>query len=124
MKYFYLTFAILFILFAALQWNDPDPLHWIIIYGYMAAICLMVAFGKIKRWLIITGIVVYSVYAAVLAPSFFTWLRSPDRSELFDEFAKMQNLYIEETREFLGLLICLFVLGIIFFMNRKATRTS
>lgn len=40
-------FAILFTVGAALQYNDPDSLYWIIIYGIAATISLLFALNKI-----------------------------------------------------------------------------
>ena len=119
MKILLYFFVLLFLSFAALQWNDPDPWNWIILYGYMAAVCWITALGKFNRTAIVIGLVAYGVYAILLAPSFWQWLQSPDRSALFDEFAKMQNLYIEETREFLGLIICTLVLTFILLVHKR-----
>ena len=112
MKIFNIVFAILFLGFAALQYNDPDPLVWISIYMAMFAVCLL-AF-KQRNYKILTVILalVYIGYAAMLTPALRAWWQSEDRSLLFDDLAKMQFPYIEETREFLGLLICLVVLAI------------
>jgi hypothetical protein len=57
-------------------------------------------------------VIVYVSYAAILSPSLLVWWQSEDRGLLFDDLAKMQFPYIEETREILGLLICLGVLAI------------
>jgi len=103
--------ALIFVVFAVVQFNDPDPLSWILIYLNMAIIC---AYGIFKKhnslWLLITG-VLYFVYACFLIPGAMEWFRSPNKEMLFDDIAKMQNLYIEETREFLGLVICLLAVG-------------
>jgi hypothetical protein len=102
----------MFIWFASLQLNDPDPLVWIGIYGAMAIVCVMAAFSYYIKWLMLGQFVVYFIYFIILIPSIGDWLASPDRSQLFDELAKMQYPYIEETREALGLLICIAVLAI------------
>lgn len=111
--------ALLFLSFAFVQINDPDPLIWILIYLNMVAICVM-AFLKrdYKLWIGITG-ALYFIYAIFLFPGALEWFRSPDKALLFDDLAKMQNLYIEETREFLGLVICLVVLAFQFIASRK-----
>jgi ABC-type transport system involved in multi-copper enzyme maturation permease subunit len=110
MKIFNLIFALLFLSFAALQYNDPDPLLWILIYGAMVVLCGLAFTGRIFKKALLALAAGYVVYAIILFPSVMEWLQSEDRSMLFDELAKMQNLYIEETREFLGLMICLMVL--------------
>lgn len=99
--------AILFLLFAFVQINDPDPILWILIYGNMAVLCVLAMFKmRFIYWLAAT-IILYAIYASLLIGGAWEWLQSPDRSLLFDDLAKMQYPYIEETREFLGLLICI-----------------
>jgi hypothetical protein len=72
-----------------------------------------------RYWIWLTGIA-YLIYAIFLFPGALDWFKSPDRSLLFDDLAKMQYPYIEETREFLGLLICVLVLFWIGFrLHRK-----
>jgi hypothetical protein len=41
MKTFNYIFGAIFILFALLQINDPDPYLWIPIYGYASLICFL-----------------------------------------------------------------------------------
>lgn len=112
MKLFNILFTIIFLCFAVLQLNDPDPYLWIPIYGSMAAICMVSVFLKISNTIYKSMALIFTVYALALLPSVITWFRSDDRSELFNELAKMRSLYIEEAREFFGLMICLSVLGI------------
>jgi Transmembrane family 220, helix len=120
MKIINFLLAILFLVFAFVQVNDPDPLLWILIYGNMAILCILAMFRMhFKSWLIATG-VLYLIYSSILFPGALEWFQSPDKSLLFDDLAKMQNLYIEETREFLGLLICISVL---LFHLLKASRS-
>lgn len=102
--------AILFVSFVSVQFDDPDPLLWVLIYTNMVVICAWSAFrSPHKYWIWITG-VAYLIYAIFLFPGALDWFKSPDRSLLFDDLAKMQYPYIEETREFLGLLISVLVL--------------
>jgi hypothetical protein len=122
MKYLNLLLAVMFLVFASLQLNDPDPITWILIYGTMAVVCVMAAFGFYVRWLMIAAFGCYGVYAIILFPAVRTWLGSPDRSLLFDEIAKMQFSYIEESREFLGLLICITVLGVCWVRSSKRSK--
>lgn len=112
----------MFLFFAALQFNDPDPVIWITIYGAMAAVCIMAVFEYYLRWLMLAQYAGYILYVIILIPGFRLWLASPDRSLLFDELAKMQYIYIEEAREFLGLLICLTVLTGLWWRSRTTRR--
>jgi hypothetical protein len=109
-KFVHAFFALMFLAFAALQFNDPDPVLWILIYGAMAVICILAIFERYdKRVLAILGIA-YMAYCVVLWPGVADWLQQENKSVLFDDVMKMEYPYIEESREFLGLVICLLVL--------------
>jgi hypothetical protein len=116
--------AVMFLIFASLQVNDPDPIVWILIYGSMAVVCVMAAFEYYVPWLMIIQFVCYLIYCFILTPGLSEWLASPDRSLLFSEVAKMQYLYIEESREFLGLCICMAVLILYWFRSRATRKVS
>jgi hypothetical protein len=121
MKIVNYIFAVIFLGFAAVQYNDPDALVWIAIYMAMAIVCLLATRRRYYKPLSIILALVYVLYATLLSPSVLIWWQSGDRSQLFDEPAKMQFLYIEEAREFLGLMICLVILAInyLYFGIRK-----
>lgn len=110
MKIVNLILAIMFVAFAFVQINDPDPVLWILIYGIMAVVCILAAFKMYYKIPLIILLVGYSVYCFILIPGFREWLAQEDRSVLFDDVMKMEYPYIEEAREFLGLLICIIVL--------------
>jgi hypothetical protein len=110
MKIVNLVLATMFVVFAFLQLNDPDPFTWISIYGAMAVICVLAAFRRYYVPAYIVLLVVYIAYSFSSFSSIVRWLRSDDKAMLFDNVAKMQNLYIEESREYLGLMICVLVL--------------
>ena len=107
----------MFIAFAALQVNDPDPVLWILIYGIMSVVSVMAIFEYYNRKLLLGLAVLYSIYMVILFPGVSEWLRQEDKGVLFDEGMKMQYVYIEESREFLGLLICLVVLALYLFRS-------
>jgi hypothetical protein len=121
MKITNLILAVMFLLFAFVQINDPDPLLWIAIYGSMAAVCVMSAFRYYVRPLLWIQMVGFLVYMIILWPGLKEWLQQENKGVLFDEGMKMQFLYIEESREFLGLLICVIVLVVTIVHSRKAT---
>jgi hypothetical protein len=110
MKYLNIFFALMFMAFAFLQVNDPDPALWIIIYGTMAVVSVMAIFESYNRKVLIVLAVFFVGYCIFLLPGVSEWLRQDNLSVLFDEGMKMQYLYVEEAREFLGLVICLLVL--------------
>jgi hypothetical protein len=110
MKIVNLVLAVMFLAFAFVQINDPDPVLWILIYGAMAVICVMAAFQYYRKWAMFFLLGAFVIYAFLLLPGMREWLAQPDRSVLFDDIAKMQHPYVEEAREFLGLMICMVVL--------------
>lgn len=124
MKVLNLVLAAMFILFAFVQVNDPDPVLWIVIYGLMAVACILAAFGNYYPKALTVLLLVYLAYSFFLIPGVFEWLRSEDKSLLFDDIAKMQYPYIEVAREFLGLVLCILVLTMHLLTWRSAHRRT
>lgn len=122
MKIFNIVSAILFLLFVYVQFNDPDPILWILIYGSMAVVCIMAVLNKYYKMVYIILLVLFVGISATYIPSVLVWLQQDDRTALFDEVAKMEHLYIEETREFLGLMICVGVLIFYVIRSRKLSK--
>ena len=109
--------ALMFLVFAFLQVNDPDPALWILIYGAMSVVCMMAIFESYNRKLLFALIMLYSVYCYFLWPGISEWFRQEDKSVLFDDVMKMEHLYIEESREFLGLIMSMVV--VLFYIIRS-----
>jgi hypothetical protein len=124
MKVVNLLLAVMFVIFAFLQINDPDPAIWILIYGAMAVICVLAAFRIYPKKIMIGLLVVYVLYSIVFLPGVGEWLNQDNKEKLFDNVAKMEHIWIEESREFLGLMICVIILIIQLIMARKPARTS
>lgn len=103
--------ALMFLLFAIVQFNDPDPLIWILVYGAMVVVTVMAAFRYFNRWLLRALLLLFIAYSTLFVSGFWYWLTHQDKGALFDDLAKMQYPYVEETREFLGLIICIIVLA-------------
>jgi hypothetical protein len=119
MKILKIFFAVLFLLFSLVQINDPDPLLWIVVYGSMMVISIMAIYNRYPiRFMVImaSGFLIMTV---LYFEGFRTWIDSEHRELLFDDLAKMQFPYIEEAREFLGLLICLAVLLFYFALSKR-----
>lgn len=111
--------AAMFLLFAFVQVNDPDPVIWILIYGIMAVFCIMAIFELYPKKFLIGVLILYVLYSFVYIPGLAEWLRHDNKADLFDNIAKMEHLYIEESREFLGLFICIIVLSVYIFRSRN-----
>ncbi|HET9432130.1 MAG TPA: transmembrane 220 family protein [Chitinophagaceae bacterium] len=119
MKILNFILALMFLAFAFVQINDPDPVLWILIYGAMATLAMMAIFQYYPRKFLVAILVLYlayGVYTLIYHPGVLEWLKSKNKSDIFDDVKKMENLYIEESREFLGLMICICVL--IFYVVR------
>src|SRR5688500_3225285 len=113
MRILNLILALMFLSFAFVQINDPDPVMWILFYVVMATLCIMAAFKYYPRKFIAAILALYlayGVYTLIYHRGVLEWLQSDNKSDIFDDVKKMENLYIEESREFLGLIICIGVL--------------
>ncbi|QEC78311.1 transmembrane 220 family protein [Mucilaginibacter ginsenosidivorax] len=114
MKIFNIVFVVLFVIFAALQYNDPDPYIWVPIYLYSAWFCFKASQKKFYPVWYAVGIFIYLAYATYKifdANGLIDWF-TKHHSESLVESMKAEKPWIEETREFFGLLICVAVLGI------------
>ncbi len=100
-----LIIALLFALFAVLQWNDPDPLVWILAYGAVALLWGLAATGRFYKMPTVAVAVVITVWMAMLVPGFVSWVDSGMPSIVGTMQAEAPH--IEVVREFLGLLVAL-----------------
>lgn len=121
MKIFNSIFLILFVLSAGLQYNDPDPALWILIYLFGAMICFFAISKKFYPRISLAGIILLFIYALYLffdKDGVLSWL-TEHQAENIAGSMKASSPWIEETREFFGLLILISVLSINFFSLRK-----
>lgn len=123
MKFISGAFIPLFLVFALVQVNDPDPIIWISAYLLMAGLSLASLRGKLHPTIILLTMVIYAGFMIRLWPGMSIWLSSEKPSLIFDDIAKMQNIYIEEAREFFGLFICLLALFNFYWLAKKEIKT-
>ena len=112
MKIFNIIFIIYFIFAAGLQFNDPDPYVWMPIYLYAAFLCYRAIQKKYNPRLYYIGLAVYALYAVYLffdKSGVLDWAKEHD-SESLVQSMKATKPWIEETREFFGLIIVIVVL--------------
>lgn len=104
-------FGLLFLLFAVVQYNDPDPEVWVPIYGAAAIACFMV-YANVARWWFLAAMGLLYVVAAI-----YQW---PPVFEgfLFSEVG-MRSMNIEMARESGGLAICALVMVFLAFLSRQ-----
>ena len=113
--------ALLFILFAYWQFNDPDALTWVIIYLLVAAMSAYAIFKKIDKRILVFFLTFFLVYTLSYTPYILDWIRQGMPS-IADEM-KASTPYIEYTREFFGLLICLIVVVYHYCFSKKQNDT-
>ncbi len=124
MKIVNLFFILLFVLSAALQYNDPDPWLWIPIYLYGAWLCYLALKGKYRPKLYYAGLIVYVAYAIFLIfdkTGVINWA-TEHQAENIAQSMKATKPWIEETREFFGLMLLVLALGLNMFWFRKRRR--
>jgi Transmembrane family 220, helix len=124
MKILNIFLCIVFIIFAGLQYNDPDPYIWIPIYLYAAVFCVLAARNKYyprSYWLGITVYAIYASYKFFCKDGVFDWMQHHN-SENIAATMKATKPWIEETREFFGLLIVIGALLLNFWYGRRKTQ--
>lgn len=107
-----------FLFSVAVQYNDPDPIRWMAIYGAAAVICMLAIAGR-GRWPLAAAVGLLAlVWALTLAPAVIGKVRF---GELFEAF-EMKDERVEVAREMGGLLIVAFwmlVSAIVFWRQGK-----
>jgi hypothetical protein len=102
MRYLVASF---FLLFAIVQYNDPDWYIWIPIY---LLVSMVILFGRqytsIKVINALIGI--YFIGSLAYLPKMFSWVKNGMPSII--ESMKAESPYIEFCREFFGLILCIF----------------
>ncbi|MGH8221546.1 MAG: transmembrane 220 family protein [Woeseiaceae bacterium] len=101
--------ASLFLIAAAVQFNDPDPLYWILVYAGTAAIALARGLGHHSVFW--TGVCSGAVAAGIAwtLPAFGAYLTSGNLASILGDMSS--GPHVEEAREFIGLVLALVLLG-------------
>jgi hypothetical protein len=127
MKAFNIVFIVIFVTFAGLQYNDPDPYIWIPVYLYAALLCYLAISRKYNAVLYIIGLTAYVVYAGYLffdKTGVLSWAEEHDAENLVQTM-KATKPWIEETREFGGLFIVIVVLVInMIWLRKRVVKTA
>ncbi|RNI25679.1 transmembrane 220 family protein [Rufibacter latericius] len=104
-----LVLMLMFVLFALVQWNDPDPEIWVPVYLSAAVLCFLAYKRKLFRWVYAVAFLAFSVGAFMLWPPVYQGI-TMDMSH---------SPGIEEARESLGLLICALAMAYCFILEWK-----
>ena len=108
-------FGVLFLISAAIQFNDPDPWRWVLIWGAAAVACLLR--GRVGWDWILAGAVCAAalLWAAILAPSALPGIELGDLAKKM----KAETPQIELGRELLGLLIVAAWMAVLVFVGSR-----
>ena len=93
-------FCVLFLFAGGLQWNDPDPLLWMGIYGIAALLAAGTAAGRGHFAVNAAAALLFGAGFCFLVPSLLS-----AESAAFSSF-EMQAAEHEAPRESIGLLLC------------------
>ena len=121
MKIFNIIFCVLFIISAALQYNDPDPYVWIPIYMYGAVLCWLAFKNKFYPRANLLGVVVfglYAIYKFTEKNGVWDWVTEHNAENIAGTM-KASTPWIEDTREFFGLAILIGILLIDYFYGKS-----
>jgi len=107
--------AAVFLLCVAVQYNDPDPVQWMTIYGLAMIACILYLKGKL-RWYVSLGIALAAlIWAATILPDVLG--KPADWPHVFG-MMHMISPTVEEIREIGGLLIVAIWMLILTFVVR------
>lgn len=113
-----LIFTITFSLFAILQYNDPDPWVWIIIYGIVAVLCLLQWLDKLYYKTLLVAAIAFAAATLSYAPEIYGWVMDGFPSITTEMHA--ESMYIELVRESLGLALSSIALFYLFIVTKQA----
>ncbi len=109
LKYVNYVMILAFLFSVIVQYNDPDPLLWMLIYGAAMIACVLYTLGKLPSFLPIMITSIALVWALSLAAQV---IGKVGFSELFQAF-EMKDERVEVGREFGGLLIIFFWMSVL-----------
>lgn len=95
-------FLVVFLLCVAVQYNDPDPVRWMILYGSAATCCILFSSRKLPVYLSAATAVAALLWVVLLLPD--AWGKAIPIKEVFS-MIHMFSPGVEEVREIGGLLI-------------------
>lgn len=96
--------GVLFLVFAVVQYNDPDPWIWVLAYATVGFICFWDIRHTIIKPILIGLILLFTIASAWYIPLIMGWI-SDGMPSIVGEM-KAATPHIEWMREFLGLLLC------------------
>jgi hypothetical protein len=105
-----------FLFSVAVQYNDPDPIRWMLVYGLAALACVLELWGRLIWYFPAALGVLALVWAASIAPRV---IGKTTFGDMFQSF-HMINPVVEEAREMGGLLIVAAWMGVLVLASRQS----
>ena len=106
-----LVFALVLLSFGAIQFNDPDPLFWVGLYGVAALGPLLTLFRPFCVQVSWLGVGYCLAGVALTLGGAEEYLKVADQEPLMQSMS-LEKPYIEQAREVIGALIALaFIVG-------------
>lgn len=106
--------ALVFTLFAVVQWNDPDPLRWMIAYMLVACLAVYCIFRPLRSMYTIPLVLCYVVLAIYLWPSEYYGVTMP----------MSYKKEVELARESMGLMLAALSTALLYFISYKSRTYS
>lgn len=116
MRFVLISLSVLYILFAIVQFNDPDAFLWILIYLIPAFVSLYLLKWRMNSYILLAMSAIYFAGAVYLfPPSVHEWISAEEEAKSLG----MMLPGIEEGREAAGLFLCSVTLFGYFLYQRK-----
>ena len=116
MRVFSYVLSLIFIVFALVQFNDPDSWIWITAYLIPAFVALTFTHNPPKNSYLLVGAIAYLIFAiALFPPSLNDWISAEEEAKSLG----MTLPGIEEARESMGLFVCFTSILFFWFKGRK-----
>ena len=112
--------TVLFLVAVAVQYNDPDPIRWMTIYGLAALICGLALAGRLPRLVPALIGLTALIWVATIAPRVVGRVSVGD---LLESYA-MKSEPVEEAREMGGLLLVTVWTGLLALVGPGPARSA
>lgn len=119
MKIIKAVLALLLLSFAILQYNDPDPWLWMLIYGASAILIMLDISGLNMRRPYRIAIASLALFSLVYIPGVITFFTEGSPGELVESM-QANKPYIEEAREFFGLVLLIIIFVFLITKGKKS----
>lgn len=113
--------AILFALFAIFQYNDPDGMTWVLIYGVIAILAGFVVFNKVYPDLSLGALILTGGMCLLHLPGAIEFFTNDDGIGLAQGMSNTYP-YIEIMREFGGLLLATLAMFGVYWSSKKMSQ--